>query len=273
MDIQCIGFIFRPDKRNHLPQIRALIQAARRRGIACAVPGAELARLSDTGAITLEGTDPDLFLAIGGDGTILHSAHMAVRHNIPVLGMNFGRVGFLSEIRFEEFETALERIRAGEFFIDERSMLACKTSRGDSSACLNDFTVYKYPHEGVAHISIRVGELDAGCIYADGVIVSTATGATGYSISAGGPIPAPGLDAAIITPICAHTLWARPIVCPGDTVMELHLKSTAYLSADGGQVGELAAGDSVVIRQAAHTTKFIRFTKSNLYQLIREKLS
>lgn len=273
MDIQCIGFVFRPDKRNHLPQIRALIQAAGRRGIVCAVPQAELGLLCDTGAVSLEGISPDLFLAIGGDGTILHSAHLAVRHGSPVLGMNFGRVGFLSEIRFEEFETALERIGAGEYYIDQRSMLACETGRGDRAVCLNDFTVYKYPHEGVAHVSIRAGNLDVGCIYADGVIVSTATGATGYSISAGGPIIAPGLDAVIITPICSHTLYARPIVCPLDTVVELYLKSTAHLSADGNQVGTLTQGDSVTIQPAVHTTKFIRFTKSNLYRLIREKLS
>lgn len=272
MDIQCIGFVFHREKRETVSAIRSLMQIAINKGISCAVDAGDQP-LFQEGTLNIAQAKPDFIVAAGGDGTILRSAVLAARSGVPVLGVNFGRIGFLSEIGASQFEQALTRIRQDAFFLESRMMLCCRMPNGISDLCLNDFTLYKHSFEGVAHIAMYIDGQDAGSIFADGLIVSTPTGATGYSISAGGPIVAPGLETSIITPICPHTLQARPIVCAPEAALQFTMLSDGFLSADGRQIAELKSGDMVMITQADCRTKFIRFEISNLYGLIREKLS
>ena len=272
MDVQCIGFIFHQEKPETVNAIRSLVNIAANQGICCAVDQGDLSLFGED-VLELSHVKPDFFVAAGGDGTILRSAVLAARAGVPVLGVNFGRIGFLSEIGAAQFAQALRQIRQGEFFLDRRLMLRCEMPDKICDLCLNDFTLYKHSFEGVAHIAMRIGGLDAGSVFADGLILSTPTGATGYSISAGGPIVAPGHETSIIAPICPHTLHARPIVCAPDAVLEFTMLSDGLLSADGRQIAELHRGDVVHVSQADCVIEFIRFEISNLYELIRKKLS
>ncbi|MDL2234799.1 NAD(+)/NADH kinase [Christensenellaceae bacterium OttesenSCG-928-L17] len=217
--------------------------------------------------------NPAFLVAIGGDGTILKAAPFASRHQIPILGINLGRVGFLSEILPGEFEDALTKYEHGALTLDSRSMLACKVNGQEIGVSLNDILLYKESFSGVAHISIHINGDDAGTVFCDGVVVSTSTGATGYSISAGGPIIAPGLDASIVTPICPHSLLARPIVASQDAIIRLCMHSPGCLYADGQKLMDVDNTDEIEITRSPLTTSFLRMSGHNLYSLVKEKLT
>lgn len=211
------------------------------------------------------------FAAIGGDGTILKSVPVAVVNDIPILGINTGRVGFLSEIQPFEFDLALSRILSGQYEYEKRSMLECSV-HGKSALCLNEALLYKRTFSGVAHLSLYIDELFAGNVSCDGIIACTPTGATGYSISAGGPIVAPGADVCIVTPICPHSLSSKPIVTSPDAVIEIVMQSEGTVYVDGQKTADLSGGDRIRITKSNICAKFMRFEQKNLYTLIKEKL-
>lgn len=214
----------------------------------------------------------DCIIAIGGDGTILRGAAAAAVEGCPILGINLGRIGFLSEVDMDGAEAAIDAVLAGHYDVEHRLMLKCRVNGRGEFHCLNDFLVYKRSFSGVAQMEILVDGMSTGGVFCDGITVSTPTGSTGYSISAGGPVVAPGIDAATITPICSHTLHIRPIVASADSHVELRLFSEGFLAADGMQICRLDCGDLVSITRSEREARFIRFGPSNLFELIREKL-
>lgn len=243
------------------------VQAAEAEGFRCT--SCSLEELSDP----LAGAY-GLMVAIGGDGTILKAAACAAEQGIPVLGVNLGRIGFLSEISPAVIPEAFRRLAEGTVRIEDRMMLrCCINDQPLIYHCLNDMLLYKRSFSGVAYIGIEVNGLAAGDVFCDGLIVSTPTGATGYSISAGGPIIAPELAAAIITPVCPHSLHMRPIVAEPDARIALVMRSVGSLYADGRPVAELAEGDRVSITRADITARFVRLEEQNLYELIHRKLT
>lgn len=270
MEIVGIACIANPEKSEALAARDIAATAARNAGIPCTMINIEAEQPIPAEAIP---NNTSLVAAFGGDGTILRASGAAVQHGLPVLGVNLGRVAFLSEIQPQGFMEAIERIQRGQAIIEERMMLACSLNGEKRFLCLNDALLYKRSFSGVIHIRMYVGGKDAGEVSSDGIVISTPTGATGYSISAGGPIIAPGLNATIITPVCPHSLTARPIVTAAEEHSEFCVLSEGTLYIDGRAAEPLNENDRVQITKANETARFVRFEDINIYELIRGKLS
>ncbi len=268
-----LGIFANPNNPSALDAVQNILQAAKQLSMACALDGALRTLPQFAGASAFETVQPEAILALGGDGTILRAAALAVPLDVPVLGVNYGRVGFMSAISHQEVPVALEKLQNGKYMVDERMLLACSVNDEEPQDCINEALLYKRRFSGVADINVNIGGMDAGSVYCDGIIVSTPNGATGYSISAGGPIVAQGLDVAIITPICPHTLSFRPIVADPSEPLRLRMGSDGYLALDGIYTRDINQRDMITIRKSRRTVKFIQFQQRNIYQLIRTKLT
>ena len=215
----------------------------------------------------------DLLVVAGGDGTVLRYADCASSREIPVLGVHFGRVGFLSEILFDSFEEALDRLMTGRFGIEERMMLRCTINNDLTVHCLNDILVFKHSFSGTVQIDVTIDGKPVGTVFCDGILAATPTGSTAYSLSAGGPVVAPGLDAILVTSVCSHTLHMRPIVASADSTIEFKVAQNGFVASDGIKVREVQNEDVIRVRRSERKTRFIRFGDTNLFGLIHEKLS
>ena len=223
-----------------------------------------------------EGTQ--LLIVLGGDGTLLSAARALRGRDIPLFAVNLGNLGFLTAITVEELYPQLERTLAGDFRVSRRRMLHTEVwRRGERVAefeALNDVTLTKASIARIIDVEVHVDDRFM-CLYrADGLIVSTPTGSTAYSLSAGGPIMAPSVAALCISPICPHMLSNRPVIVPDDAVIQLTLRgdNVTYLTGDG-QVGQqLENGDRVVCRRSEHTVQLIRPEGAEFFDVLREKL-
>ena len=223
-----LGFFTNPERSKATGCLREALDKARAHGYACSInPEMKAAACADAPAF--DEKKPDIIIAFGGDGTILRAAMPASEYGAPILGVNLGRIGFLSEIAPDEFDEALKRLDENDYSLDSRMMLSCSVNGSAEKLCLNEALLYKRSFSGVVDISMEIDGIDAGSVLCDGIIVSTSTGATGYSISAGGPVIAPGLDAIIVTPICPHTLTVRPIIASGEARMRFSMNSEGYV--------------------------------------------
>jgi NAD+ kinase len=215
------------------------------------------------------GTAPlDALFTLGGDGTLLRGARMLKGAPIPVLGVNLGRVGFLTAARRDGIEQALERLKTGNFITERRRTLqaAIVSARGESSelpVALNDVVIHKGGVARLIRLNVRVDGEDVGNYSADGLIIATPTGSTAYSLSAGGPIIVPDVEALVITPICAHTLAVRPLVIPADariTVVPIRpWAEDLLISVDGQQAMMLGSDDRVELRRGDLPVHLVRF--------------
>ena len=218
----------------------------------------------------------DVILSLGGDGTLLRGIQVAYRWDAPLLGINLGRVGFLTEAEPGDIETALEAVICGRYEVEHRPVLHVEAG-GKRWHALNDVVLSRGGRARLTTISAFVdGEL-AGRYVADGVVVATPTGSTGYSLSAGGPIISPKVDCMVITPICAHTLQHRPAVVHGGARITLELLQddvqTASLQVDGQSCMELQSGMRAEIRMDARPIGLIRLKEQHFFQLVRDKLT
>jgi len=221
----------------------------------------------------------DLILVLGGDGTMIATARMIEDLEVPVLGINYGGLGYLTEFRIEELYSALESILAGNYRLDKRVMLRTLHQRGDEivnrNRVLNDVVINKSALARIIEIDTYLNDQFVNSFRADGLIVSTPTGSTAYNLSAGGPVIFPSMNAIVITPICPFTLSNRPIVVPDDAVIELRLKTDqedVALTLDG-QVGfPLKIGDRVVIQKSRTTFNLIQPSNRNYFDVLRDKL-
>jgi len=221
----------------------------------------------------------DLLLVLGGDGTMIATARLMGDREVPVLGVNFGGLGYLAEFRIEELYSALESILSGNYRLDKRVMLDVELLRGDervtSNRVLNDVVINKSALARIIEIEAYLNHQFVNSFRADGLIVSTPTGSTAYNLSAGGPVIYPSMNAVVITPICPFTLSNRPIVVPDDAVIELCLKTQheeVALTLDG-QVGfPLNVEDRVVIRKSATTFNLVQPMNRNYFDVLRDKL-
>ena len=221
----------------------------------------------------------DLMLVLGGDGTMIATARMIGDAEVPVLGVNYGGLGYLAEFRIEELYTALESILDGNYRLDTRVMLAVELMRGDEQVTrtrvLNDVVINKSALARIIEIEAYLNQQFVNSFRADGLIVSTPTGSTAYNLSAGGPVIYPSMNAVVITPICPFTLSNRPIVVPDDVAIELCLKTQqedVALTLDG-QVGfPLNAEDRVIIRKSRTTFNLVQPMNRNYFDVLRDKL-
>jgi len=223
-------------------------------------------------------TRADMVIAFGGDGTILRAAGLAARPSVPILGVNLGGFGFLAELSTADLPSALPDLVAGRYELDERMMLQAEADHIDANAllALNDVVVTTRGVARVLRLRVLVNGEHLASYPADGVIVATPTGSTAYSLSAGGPILHPKVDAVVITPISPHTFNARSVVVDrNDTVdVELTVPSQDATVTVDGRVG-LPMGETwrVRVRRARQTTRFIRLRSSSFYGILRTKLA
>lgn len=222
--------------------------------------------------VDIEKSDIDFVVAVGGDGTMLMASKFASTKGVPLLGINMGRIGFLSEIEINEFEAALLKMYSGDYVLNKRMMLN-SVDLGKSYNSLNDFTVYKSSFTEILDLGIEIDGVYAGRVFCDGLVVSSPTGSTAYSLSAGGPVIAPGLKVIIITPICPHSLAFRPIVASCDSKIDLTVYSGGCFASDGTYIRELKANETISIQKSDFTCDFVELSKKNIYSLIREKLT
>jgi NAD+ kinase len=221
----------------------------------------------------------DLMLVLGGDGTMIGTARMIGDEEVPVLGVNYGGLGYLTEFRIEELYDALEMILEGNYRLDKRVMLSVELCRGEEivtrNRVLNDVVINKSALARIIEIDAYLNQQFVSSFRADGLIVSTPTGSTAYNLSAGGPIIFPSMNAVVITPICPFTLSNRPLVVPDNAVIELLMKSDqdgVTLTLDG-QVGfPLKVDDRVVIRKSRTTFNLIQPSNRNYFDVLRDKL-
>ena len=260
------GIFANPNKKRALEAVSAAKSILDRVGV----------RWADCGKpdTIYEGGTVDMLLAIGGDGTILRAIHWMVKGcgtRAPILGVNVGRIGFLSETDLSSLEAAMTRIIEGNYNIETYMMLEC-TVKDKSFMCVNDFILYKKCFSSVAHIDMCFDGMDAGSVYCDGIIISTPAGSTGYSVSAGGPIISTRLEAVAVTPICSHSLGIRPVVLSRDAVIKLTARDEARFSSDGVDNMDLYPGDEMIVRRSIASMGLIRLHERNEYKLIDEKL-
>jgi NAD+ kinase len=221
----------------------------------------------------------DLLIVLGGDGTLLSAARLAVKQKVPILAVNLGGLGFLTTVSQDEIYPILDEIFAGKHRISERVMLEAEIIRGGSAMnrqiALNDAVLNKAALARIIDLELRIDGEYVTTYKADGLILSTPTGSTAYSLAAGGPIVYPSVESFAITPICPHTLTNRPIVIPDSVTIEIDFKAEdniVFLTLDG-QVGiELSRGDSVRIRKAPEKLRLVRPAKKTYYEILRNKL-
>jgi NAD+ kinase len=220
----------------------------------------------------------DLLIILGGDGTLLSMARAVGDLGVPLLGVNLGGLGFLTATTLDEMFPALEAYFAGCMAIEERMLLAARIVRNNQPlgeyAALNDIVITKSAMSRIIDLSVSVDGRHATAYRADGLIISTPTGSTAYSLSAGGPILFPTMDAVVLTPICSHTLTNRPIVVPGTDRIEVTLLADQEVMATmDGQVGVgLREGDTVEVCKAAARIRLVRFPQKDFFSVLRTKL-
>ena len=261
-----IGFAANPLKEGALQTRDSLLRLTAERGIGHVL-------ITDAAALLQEPHPVDILVVVGGDGSLLRYADAASSLKIPLLGVNLGRIGFLSELSEQAFPDALARLLEGAYTIERRMMLRCTINEEAPLYCLNDIVVFKRTFSGVTEINIQINGAEVGTVFCDGVIAATPTGSTAYSLSAGGSILADGLDAISVTTVCPHTLHIRPIVTAADADIRFSVADSGIVSVDGMRIHEVHRGDSIRVTGASRTTDFIRFGKSDLFRLIHEKLS
>jgi NAD+ kinase len=227
-------------------------------------------------------TSVDLVVVLGGDGTLLSIADAigAAGSGIPMLGVNFGSLGFLTEVTLPELYPSLEAALGGKARVEERMMLSSTTTRAGvafaAHITLNDVVVTKGARSRMIDLSVSVGDEFVTRVKADGLIVATPTGSTAYNLAAGGPIVSPGMDAVILTPIAPHTLTNRPIVIPAASPVRVQPliedRDEVFVTFDGQAGFQLKAGDEIRICRAERTLRLIRPSTRSYFEVLREKL-
>ena len=220
----------------------------------------------------------EMLICFGGDGTILHMAKTATRHGIPILGVNIGTMGFMAELESAELEE-LARLADDDYAIDERMMLDVSVYRDRNiifhDICLNDVAITKGSVARIVNMAVKCDGVQAMECGGDGMIISTPTGSTAYSLSAGGPIVEPDAHSILITPICSHDVASRCIVASDKRVITVELtrnsRRNAYLSADGGKTLRMNMGDIATIKKSDLTTKLVRLKKRSFYDVVNVK--
>ena len=285
--IKRVGIVAKPGLNAVSRDLPAIASWLLERGVEPVFDEATAALAAQAGLHRVERDDlprhVDLILLLGGDGTLLGMADRAAKAGVevPILGVNFGGLGFLTEVTYDELYASLEAALAGAAPIEPRLMLRALVERGgrplSEHFVLNDVTVTGGSLSRVVEFTVGVGGEFVARFHADGIIVATATGSTAYNLSAGGPIVHPAVHALVLNPIAPHTLTNRPVVIPAsaDVLVQPHSRgadSEAFVTFDG-QAGErLEFTDAVRVQQAARPVRLVRAFTRSYYQVLREKL-
>jgi len=278
-----IGILAKPNPGMALPVLRRLRDWLRAEGLPFCLDPTAAGMLPGEGAEVVPRDELplrcDLLVVLGGDGTLLSVARHLHRREVPILGVNLGRLGFLTEISVEEMIPVLRQHLAGTSVLQHRMMLLVTLLRDDRPLatyhCLNDAVIHKAALARIIHLRVDVGDRRLTDMRADGLVVSTPTGSTAYSLAAGGPILAPDVEALLVSPLCPHTLTMRPIILEGSETLTVTLLEDAggvHLTADGQTGQSLQAGDRVVVARSPHRTPLLLGPHRDYFSLLREKL-
>lgn len=223
---------------------------------------------------------PHLVIVLGGDGTLLAAARAFAHSPTPILGVNLGSLGFLTEVPLSDLYTALELWCDNSASIEVRDMIHIELQRAGRTIkhwdALNDIVVSKGAIARMADFSVEIDQQFVAAMRADGIIVSTPTGSTAYNLAADGPIVMPSVNALVVTPVCPHLLTIRPIVVPGESTVTIHIEGVpnlTYLTVDGQEAIELELGDEVRCCRSEHGVRLLRPRQNGLFSVLRSKLS
>lgn len=284
--MKTVGVVARPDLEGAGALLEGLVSWLTQRGLVacieertaellpdaahreCVLPGREMARRAD------------VLLVLGGDGTLLAASHLLDGRSVPVLGVNFGHLGFLTEITLPEMYPALEAVLEGRYTYEERRMLravARRDGQADVEAhVLNDVVITKAALSRIIEVEVSVDDLFVSRFRADGLIVSSPTGSTAYNLAAGGPILHSRLPAMVLTPICPHMLTNRPVVISDEAVVELRLRDAeegeVHLTFDGQRGLPLSGRDTVRVTGSPRTVRLVKAPGRDYYEVLRTKL-
>jgi NAD+ kinase len=286
--VSAIGVIARPDLAEAAPALRELVQWLQRRGVKVVLEErtAALADGSTGGGWTLApgrevAAQADAVVVLGGDGTLLGASRLiATERPVPILGVNFGSLGFLTEITLGELYPTLESVLDGRFRYEERRMLRGFVRREGhpdvTDDALNDVVVTKATLSRIIELDVSVDGLFVSTFRADGLIVSSPTGSTAYNLAAGGPILHPTLPAIVLTPICPHMLTNRPLVVSDGSAIEVRLRSPqdgeVHLTFDGQRGFPMGRQDSVQVTRSPRTLRLVTAAGRDYYAVLRTKL-
>jgi NAD+ kinase len=281
--MQSIGVLVKPNITSAWPVVADLGKWGAERGIEILVEEAARKFLQD-GVTMLPREEiarrADLIIVLGGDGTMLATARLLGARAVPVIGVNFGLLGYLTEFSVEELFPTLERVIAGDFQVDKRVRLDAFVMRNEqriaTGSVLNDVVVNKSALARIIELECLINGHIINRFRADGLIISTPTGSTAYSLSAGGPLIHPRINAMLITPICPHTLTNRPLVVPGEAPIELVLmtpREEVTLTLDG-QIGfALKFGDRICVRKSEQYFELVQSRSKHYYEVLHDKLN
>jgi len=276
-NIKQVGIVIKP----HAPRVEEmlveLIQYFKSRGIECLLEDVAASKIQHTEGVPRESVpgQVDLVIVMGGDGTLLSVAHLCAQKNVPVMGVNLGKLGFLTEVPLDEMYVTLDAFLEGNInIISARQMLEAHT-KGGTFFCLNDFVINKGALARMIQCAIWIDGKTIATSKADGLIISTPTGSTAYSLSAGGPIIQPNIPAFIIAPICPHTLSFRPMVISAESTLKIELVTggeEVWFTLDGQRGGRMEVNDVVEVRRSRYVLSLISSPKRNYFDLLQEKL-
>ena len=227
--------------------------------------------------------DTECIIVLGGDGTLLQAARDMVHKDIPLLGINLGHLGFLAEVDQQSLYSALDKLMAGDYEIEERMMLEGSVYRGQKligrDIALNDIVIGRDGHLRVVRFKNYVNDVYLNSYNADGIIISTPTGSTGYSLSAGGPIVSPSAEMTIMTPVAPHTLNTRSVIFPAEDVITVEIGKGRHndcekglASFDGDTTIPMVTGDCIIIRQADAKTRILKLNHLSFVEVLRRKM-
>lgn len=284
MDFKTIGVIGKYSDPDVGDTIRALHRHLEKRGREVLLDGQTAQLIAETSlpAADLDeiGRRCDLAIVVGGDGTLLHAARALADHEVPLVGVNLGHLGFLTDIPPERMNEAITRILDGQCTIEERALLQATVVRDGETPwhgdALNDIVIHKWNSARMIGLETWLDGRFLNMLRSDGVIVSTPTGSTAYALSAGGPLVEPTLDALLIVPICPHTMSNRPLVVAGGTTIEVVVRDGqrdhAQLTCDGQTSQPLRHGDRIRIGRKEKPIRLIHPAGHDHYELLRAKL-
>jgi NAD+ kinase len=277
-----IGLFGNPDKPGIAEALDVVSRRCKAAGIRMQITEELSPHLSSNAEIQTEAgfaVESDLVIAFGGDGTMLRAVRTVQPASKPLLGVNLGSLGYLTDIPISELDEAMDHILSGEFQIENRMRITAQVKREadlvGTFTALNDIVVNMGAFPRALYMEVKVDQITVGRFLGDGIIMSTTTGSTAYNLSAGGPIVHPGVSGFLITPISPHSLAVRPLMVPVDKRVELRLHDVgqgATLTTDGQQAHELLNGDRIIYRQAKEPAALIKLPRSDFIKSMRRKL-
>lgn len=238
--------------------------------------GGEISAFLGARGVAVGDRDPDIVLSLGGDGTMLRAARLAHAADAPLLGINLGTLGFLTEVDADRAGAAIERLFVGDFHLENRMMLECRSDDGVTCVGLNEVLVERSSEHRLVRLEVSINGERLVAFNADGVIVATPTGSTAYALSAGGPIVSPRAECIVVVPVSAHMMFSRPFVLTPDDVVEVRVDGEggreASLSVDGAEGWRLSPGAVTTVRRHERDLQLVRLSGPGFVERLRIKL-